>query len=64
LPTRQTSKHGRKTPTSRNGDFFRGHLNGHPLNHGVPSFKYKDLVIYHQNIRGVNTSKLDELSIS
>jgi hypothetical protein len=23
-----------------------------------------DLVIYHQNIRGLNTSKLDELSIS
>jgi hypothetical protein len=41
-----------------------GYLKGHPLNHGVPSFKDKDLVIYHQNIRGLNTSKLAELSIS
>jgi hypothetical protein len=64
LPTRQTSKCNRKTPISRNGDFFMGYLNGHSSNHSVPSFKDKDFVIYHQNIRGLNTSKLDELFIS
>jgi hypothetical protein len=41
-----------------------GYLNGHSSNHSVPSLKDKDFVIYHQNLRGLNTCKLDELSIS
>ena len=55
------------------------HLNVYTLNRSEPSFKEnrkhikqplllkpgnEDLVIYHQNIRGLNISKLDEISIS
>jgi hypothetical protein len=30
----------------------------------IPKFSQKDFVIFHQNIRGLNSSKLDELSFS
>lgn len=33
----------------------------HPF---IPKISKKDLVIFHQNIRGLNSNKLDELAIS
>jgi hypothetical protein len=79
LPTWQVPKHNRKLLTYKNDDFFMEHLNVNPLNHSesryeknkkhimqpqLPKVGNEDLVIYQQNIRGLNISKLDELSIS
>jgi hypothetical protein len=40
----------------KNQDYLR-----HPLS---PKISKKDLAIFHQNIRGLNSNKLDELPIS
>jgi len=30
----------------------------------IPKFSKKDFVIYHQNVRGLNSNKIEELSVS
>jgi len=36
----------------------------HAENLFIPKFSKKDFVIFHQNIRGLNSNRLDELSVS
>jgi hypothetical protein len=52
-PSRVVNSNGLKY---NNQDYLR-----HPL---TPKISKKDLAIFHQNIRGLNSNKLDELSIS
>jgi len=45
-------------------DFKHNKNQNHVRNLFIPKFSKKDFVIFHQNIRGLKSNKLEELSVS